>query len=249
MFLPGQEDIDSLKTLLLENLPLVIPQCDRGTLEHGDNINRARTDTFVIHTLYAAMTPEQQLKAFEIPPSKIRKFVISTNIAETSVTIPGIRYVVDPGLVKVRSLQSNTGIDMLRVVPVSQSQANQRAGRAGRECPGKCFRLYREAEFDKLAMCAIPEIQRISVSQALLQLIAMGIPNVIEFPYPSPPSQQTLRKALEQLYSLGALGKVRIHCFLIYLHVDLTVSFILLGHGNHTSRKKYSSLTSGTALC
>ena len=163
---------------------------------------------FVIYTLYAAMSPDQQLKAFQISPPGVRKFVLSTNIAETSVTIPGIKYVVDPGLVKVRSLQPQTGIEMLRVVPVSQSQANQRAGRAGRECPGKCFRLYRQEEFKKLNVCTTPEIQRIGISQVLLQLMSMGISNVVEFPYPSPPSQQTLKKALEQLYCIGALGKV-----------------------------------------
>jgi ATP-dependent RNA helicase DHX8/PRP22 len=179
VFLPGQEDIDGLRLLLLENLPLSLPNYLKSSEvkahEHIQEESRRRPDTFVIHTLYAAMSPEQQLKAFELPPPGVRKFVLSTNIAETSVTIPGITYVVDPGLVKVKSLQTNTGIDMLRVIPVSQSQANQRAGRAGRECPGKCFRLYRDVEFDKLELCAMPEIQRISMAQVLLQLISMGI--------------------------------------------------------------------------
>jgi HrpA-like RNA helicase len=95
-------------------------------------------NSFIVHTLYAAMTPEQQLRAFDIIPSnkRVRKFVISTNIAETSVTIPGIRYVVDPGLAKIRDLHSGSYVDMLHVCPVSQSQSNQRAGRAGREAPG-----------------------------------------------------------------------------------------------------------------
>lgn len=210
MFLPGQEDIDSLRMLLLESLPLSTPSYLQLSKKPEDaaEASRRRAGAFVIHTLYAAMSPDQQLRAFEVPPPGVRKIVLSTNIAETSVTIPGIKYVVDPGLVKERSLQTNTGIDMLRVVPVSQSQANQRAGRAGRESAGKCFRLYRDVEFDHLELCAVPEIQRISVAQAMLQLISMGISNVIEFPYPSPPSPQTLRKALEQLYCLGALGKV-----------------------------------------
>lgn len=212
VFLPGQEDIDGLRLLLEEGLPLTTPHYARGQTNGGGTIEATAVrnkDSYVIQTLYAAMSPEQQLKAFELPPPGVRKFVLSTNIAETSVTIPGIKYVVDPGLVKVRSLQANTGIDMLRVVPVSQSQANQRSGRAGRESPGKCFRLYREAEFSKLELCAVPEIQRISVAQAMLQLISMGIGNVVDFPYPSPPSQHTLKKALEQLLCLGALGKVR----------------------------------------
>ncbi len=202
VFLPGQEDIDSLKVQLIETLPFIESKMSKAS---SSSVTGRRSD-FVVHSLYAAMTPEQQLRAFELPPNGSRKFVLSTNIAETSVTIPGIRYVVDPGLVKVRSQQDGTGFDMLKVMPVSQSQSNQRAGRAGRECAGKCFRLFQEREFEALSLCTIPEIQRISISQAMLQLISMGI-DVIRFPFPSPPVASSQKLALMQLVFLGALHK------------------------------------------
>lgn len=245
VFLPGQEDIDGLRILLMDNLSLILPRyLEKSALtDNGIEEKYRRESAYVIHTLYAAMSPEQQLRAFERPPAGVRKFVLSTNIAETSVTIPGIKYVVDPGLVKVRSLQANTGIDMLRVDPVSQSQANQRAGRAGRESAGKCFRLYRDVEFEKLDLCATPEIQRISVAQAMLQLISMGISNVVDFPYPSPPSQNTLRKALEQLLCLGALQKVGRS---IHFTVDTLIYFA--GHENLCAWKKPGCSTVGTDI-
>ena len=227
VFLPGQEDIEGLRDLLI-NYSKSCGSADEGTALEGteaEDVVDIDNDTsndqqskrskygvgptqFVVYTLYAAMSPEQQLRAFETPPPGFRKFVLATNIAETSVTIPGIKYVVDPGLAKMRSLQTGTGVDMLKVCAISQSQANQRTGRAGRECHGKCFRLFQEIEMGKLPLASIPEIQRISISQVLLQLMCMGVTEVMSFPFPSPPSEVTVKKGLEQLLLLGALGKV-----------------------------------------
>ena len=101
--------------------------------------------------LYASLPPQEQTKVFETKPESAKaKIILSTNIAETSVTIPGVRYVIDSGLVKQRAFQNSTGVDSLKVMPVSQAQATQRAGRAGRLGPGKCFRLFTADTFNSL---------------------------------------------------------------------------------------------------
>jgi HrpA-like RNA helicase len=98
----------------------------------------------------------------------------------------------------------------MQVVPVSQSQANQRTGRAGRECEGKCYRLFTEESFESLDQSSTPEILRIGVAQVLLQLFAMNISNPLQFPYPTPPTRQAFVNALSLLFCLGALSKVTI---------------------------------------
>ena len=115
---------------------------------------------------------------------------------------------VDSGFVKTRLIQPSTGIEMLKVTPVSKAQANQRAGRAGRESEGKCYRLFTESAFESLETVTTPEIQRVNVAQVVLQLKQMGVVSPLDFPYVSPPSPVVLRKALELLFLLGALGKV-----------------------------------------
>ena len=97
-----------------------------------------------------------------------------------------------------------------KVMPISQSQGNQRAGRAGRDSPGKCYRLYTEEAFESLPVSTVPEIQRINIAQVLLQLKTLGVINLVEFPFISPPTETVFRKALELLLSLGCLNKVRL---------------------------------------
>ncbi len=218
VFLPGQEEIESLKQLLEEYLPTVEPKKMTPLTSHTQQSAIGNSDltmmqetsqSFRILPLYAALDQEEQMLSFQPSIPGVRKFVLSTNIAETSVTISGIKYVVDPGKVKSKCLAAGpTGSEMLRVVPVSQSQANQRAGRAGRESEGMCFRLFPESSFRKLDVSSLPEIQRVGVSQVILQLLAMGIRDPIHFPYVSPPSSQAMKCALLQLVDIGALDKV-----------------------------------------
>ena len=160
---------------------------------------------FMILPLYAAMSPEDQLKVFAKQTKGIRKFILSTNIAETSVTISGIKYVVDCGYVKTRWIQPNTGMEILKSIPISKSQANQRAGRAGREQDGTVYRLYTELVFETLDDQSIPEIQRVGMAQVILNLLSYGVKDIIDFPYLNPPSESILRKGLEQLYAFGAI--------------------------------------------
>ena len=162
---------------------------------------------FEVRPLYASMSPEQQLEAFAPCIDKgSRKFVLSTNIAETSVTINDIVYVVDTGYFKCKVNDTATGMDMLKTVPVSKQQADQRRGRAGRTGPGQCYRVYTEEVYDKqLAEEAIPEIQRVNISQVILQLKTIGVKSPQNFPYVSAPSRSSLRNAMEELLLLGAL--------------------------------------------
>ncbi|ODA82544.1 hypothetical protein RJ55_01051 [Drechmeria coniospora] len=155
--------------------------------------------------LYAGLSTEQQMYVFDKAPKGTRKVICSTNIAEASVTIDGIVYVVDCGFVKLRAYNPTTGIETLTAAPVSKASASQRAGRAGRTRPGKCFRLYTQQAFEALPEANPPELQRSNLGPVVLQLKALGIDNVVRFDFLSPPPAELMSKALELLYSLGAL--------------------------------------------
>ena len=157
--------------------------------------------------LYANLPAEQQVLVFQPVSSTTRKIVIATNIAETSVTIPGIRYVIDPGFTREKRYDAHSGIDSLETVPISQVSAQQRAGRAGRTGPGKCFRLYSSDYYHTFAEKTLPEIQRTSLLSTVLYLKVLGIDDVLAFAYLDPPSPQSLSIALRQLYVLGALDE------------------------------------------
>ncbi|CAZ81000.1 unnamed protein product [Tuber melanosporum] len=147
-----------------------------------------------------------QLAVFDPAPENHRKVIVSTNIAEASVTIENIVFVIDCGFVKLRTFDPRTGIEALSAVPVSRASATQRAGRAGRTKAGKCFRLYTQRAFnDIMAEMGIPEIQRSNLAPVLLQLKALGIDNVVRFDFITPPPSELMVRALELLFSLGAL--------------------------------------------
>lgn len=197
VFLSGQEDIEALAELLSES---------------------AETDTSIgktglcmeICSLYSALAPEEQAKAFRPPkgPAKsTRKVILATNIAETSVTINGIRHVVDTGWVKVRRYVPSTGLDSLKVTQIARAQAQQRTGRAGREASGKCYRLFTESAFERLDAVPQPEIQRVNLTQVVLQLLAMGVDDPQHFDYLSPPSATALARAFETLLALGCIAE------------------------------------------
>ncbi|KAK8803880.1 hypothetical protein WA588_005770 [Blastocystis sp. NMH] len=191
VFLTGQEEIESLALLLQDKLKLLPPNAS----------------SLLVFPLYAALPPEQQLVVFTPPPPNTRKVILSTNLAESSVTIPGIKYVVDTGMVKLRVTQAATGLESLLVVPVSKSHAWQRTGRAGRESEGKCFRLFTEDSFLSLREDSIPEIQRCNLASILLQLKTIGINDVLNFNYLQAPSRDSLKRALQQLLMLGAVDR------------------------------------------
>ncbi|GAA5829523.1 hypothetical protein JCM11251_000190 [Rhodosporidiobolus azoricus] len=157
--------------------------------------------------LHSGLTTEAQIAVFEPPPPRTRKVIVSTNIAEASVTIDGIKYVVDSGLVKLRSFDPSTGMDALVTTPCSLASLAQRAGRAGRTSPGKCFRLFPSSALSTLLPTTPPEITRSDISLLVLQLKSLGIQNVLRFDWMTSPSAMMLERALEFLYCLGALDE------------------------------------------
>ncbi|KAL9030487.1 MAG: hypothetical protein Q9196_001405 [Gyalolechia fulgens] len=190
LFLTGQEEIDTSCEILFERMKALGPTVPE----------------LIILPVYSALPSEMQSKIFEPAPPGSRKVVIATNIAETSITIDQIYYVIDPGFVKQNAYDPKLGMDSLVVTPISQAQAKQRAGRAGRTGPGKCFRLYTEAAFQsEMLPTSIPEIQRQNLSHTILMLKAMGINDLLHFDFMDPPPPNTMLTALEELYALSAL--------------------------------------------
>jgi ATP-dependent RNA helicase DHX37/DHR1 len=161
--------------------------------------------------LYSQLPTSQQMRVFEPPPEGSRLIVLATNVAETSLTIPGVRYVFDCGRAKEKKYDLITGVQSFEVGWISKASANQRAGRAGRTGPGHCYRLYSSAVFERdFEEYAAPEISRTPLEGVVLQLKSMGAP-VVNFPFPTPPDRESLQRAENLLSYLGALsseGKV-----------------------------------------
>ncbi|OCL12914.1 P-loop containing nucleoside triphosphate hydrolase protein [Glonium stellatum] len=156
--------------------------------------------------LYSQLPTNQQLRVFEPPPDGSRLIVLATNVAETSLTIPGIRYVFDCGRAKEKKYDRITGVQSFEVGWISKASANQRAGRAGRTGPGHCYRLYSSAVFERdFEEYAYPEISRTPLEGVVLQLKSMGAP-VVNFPFPTPPDRDSLQKAEKLLSYLGAIS-------------------------------------------
>ncbi|TDH67414.1 hypothetical protein CCR75_000420 [Bremia lactucae] len=156
--------------------------------------------------LYGALSERLQRAIFDpVPINQVRLVIVATNIAETSVTIDGVRYVVDCGFTKQKVYNPAQQIESLIVVPISKVSAQQRAGRAGRTTPGKCFRLYNKTSYDEMAQETVPEIQRTNLANTVLYLKLLGIQDVLGFSYLDPPDEDSLLDALKQLYVLGAL--------------------------------------------
>ncbi|KAJ3077503.1 ATP-dependent RNA helicase dhx37 [Quaeritorhiza haematococci] len=156
--------------------------------------------------LYSLLSTPAQMRVFEEPPPGHRLCVVATNVAETSLTIPGIRYVVDCGKVKERTYDPQTGVQTFRITWTSKASADQRAGRAGRISSGHCYRLFSSAVFnDYFPLYAKPEIERVPLESVVLQMKGMGIRKVVGFPFPTPPGKEVLREAERVLVFLGAL--------------------------------------------
>ncbi|CAM8876327.1 unnamed protein product [Rhodiola kirilowii] len=192
LFLTGQEEIDYACQSLYERM--------KGL---GKNVPE-----LIILPVYSALPSEMQSRIFEPAPPGKRKVVVATNIAEASLTIDGIFYVIDPGFAKQNVYNPKQGLDSLVITPISQASAKQRAGRAGRTGPGKCYRLYTESAYrNEMSPTSVPEIQRINLGMTTLTMKAMGINDLLSFDFMDPPAPQALISAMEQLYSLGALDE------------------------------------------
>jgi pre-mRNA-splicing factor ATP-dependent RNA helicase DHX15/PRP43 len=200
LFLTGEEEIeDAVRKITLE-VDEMVREADAGPMK--------------TYPLYGTLPPAQQQRIFDPapPPTKPggrpgRKCIVSTNIAETSLTIDGIVYVVDPGFSKQKVYNPRIRVESLLVSPISKASAQQRAGRAGRTRPGKCFRLYTEAAFKKeLIEQTYPEILRSNLSSTVLELKKLGIDDLVHFDLMDPPAPETLMRALEELNYLACLN-------------------------------------------
>jgi len=191
VFLTGQDEIEAAVEILNERT--------RGL--------GSRLGELIICPIYSTLPSEQQAKIFDPTPPGARKVVLATNIAETSVTIDGVVYVIDPGFCKQKRYDPRAGIESLLVVPISRASAIQRAGRAGRTQPGKCFRLYTKwSYYNEMSDETSPEILRTNLSQVVLSLKSLGIDDLIHFDFLDKPPTDALIRSLEQLYALGALN-------------------------------------------
>ncbi|KAG7724277.1 hypothetical protein KL948_005331 [Ogataea haglerorum] len=172
------------------------------TLEEGQTAE----DPLYVLPLYSLLPTKEQMKIFERPPNGARLCVVATNIAETSLTIPNIRYVVDCGRSKERSFNEDTGVQSYEIKWISKASADQRAGRAGRTGPGHCYRLFSSAVYEsEFTQFSKPEILRMPAESVVLTMKSMGIDNIINFPFVTPPTRDLLRKAEKLLQHLGAL--------------------------------------------
>ena len=189
VFLTGQETVESLENLVTE---------------YALSLSRDVPKMLVL-PLFAALPQTAQQRVFQPAPPRTRKVILATNIAETSVTVSGVRFVIDCGKAKIKQFRSRIGLDSLLVKPISKSAAIQRKGRAGREAPGQCYRLYTETSYHEMQQNNTPEILRCDLSHAILTMKARGVDDIINFPFLDYPSRDALEKALLQLYQLGAL--------------------------------------------
>ncbi|CAG9768662.1 unnamed protein product [Ceutorhynchus assimilis] len=155
-------------------------------------------------TLYAAQPGLQQMAVFNPAPVGVRKVIISTNIAETSVTISGIKYVIDSGMVKVRTFHPSTGLELLKVQRISREQADQRTGRAGRQSQGFCYRLYTKSQFELMNKSTVPEVQKANLNTVALQLLALKL-HMLNFDFMDAPPKESVEAAFRQLKLLGAI--------------------------------------------
>jgi pre-mRNA-splicing factor ATP-dependent RNA helicase DHX16 len=191
VFLTGQDEIE---------------QAEQSLQETAKKLGSAAPE-LMICPIYANLPTDLQQRIFDPTPPKTRKVVLATNIAETSLTIDNIVYVIDPGYVKENRYTAATNMESLTAVPISRASANQRAGRAGRTAPGKAFRLYTKwAYYNDLPESTTPEIQRTNLNSVVLLLKSLGINDLITFDFMDPPSPDMLIRSLEQLYALGALN-------------------------------------------
>lgn len=165
----------------------------------------ATKPTWIILPLHSNMSIADQDKVFDYAPEGVRKCIVSTNIAETSLTIDGIRFVVDSGKVKEMSYDASCRLSRLKEFQISKASADQRKGRAGRTGPGVCYRLYTEKAFDEFEPYAVPEIHRVPLDSLLLQMVCMGLPNARLFPFIEPPPAGSIEGAIVSLKRQGAM--------------------------------------------
>ena len=199
VFLPGERDIRDTEAALLDHL--------KGRGRRAGDDKGARPGDIEILPLYARLTAAEQHRVFE--PHRLRRVVLATNVAETSLTVPGIRYVIDPGLARISRYSNKTKVQRLPIEPVSQASANQRAGRCGRVAEGVAIRLFSQADYVSRPRFTEPEILRTSLASVILQMASLGLGVVEDFPFLDAPDRRAVRDGVALLVEIGALAQDR----------------------------------------
>jgi ATP-dependent helicase HrpA len=219
---------------------LIFMPGERDIRETGDQLEDRLSGEAEVIPLFGRLSSGDQQRVFV--PSSRRKIVIATNIAETSLTIPGIRYVIDAGLARISRYNPRTRIKRLPIEPVSQSSANQRKGRAGRVREGVCIRLYSEEDFNSRPPFTQPEIQRANLAEVILRMKAFHLGDIETFPFVQPPTSSAIANGYALLQELGALDErrelTRLGEDLARLPIDPTLGRMLLqSHHEHATRE------------
>ncbi|KAK2085393.1 Pre-mRNA-splicing factor ATP-dependent RNA helicase PRP16 [Saguinus oedipus] len=189
IFMPGQEDIEVTSDQIVEHL------------EELEN-----APALAVLPIYSQLPSDLQAKIFQKAPDGVRKCIVATNIAETSLTVDGIMFVIDSGYCKLKVFNPRIGMDALQIYPISQANANQRSGRAGRTGPGQCFRLYTQSAYkNELLTTTVPEIQRTNLANVVLLLKSLGVQDLLQFHFMDPPPEDNMLNSMYQLWILGAL--------------------------------------------
>ncbi|WP_291452339.1 DUF3418 domain-containing protein, partial [Actinomyces sp. ICM47] len=197
VFLPGERDIRDTEAALLDHL--------KGRGRSAGDDKGARSGDIEILPLYARLTAAEQHRVFE--PHRLRRVVLATNVAETSLTVPGIRYVIDPGLARISRYSNKTKVQRLPIEPISQASANQRAGRCGRVAEGVAIRLFSQADYVSRPRFTEPEILRTSLASVILQMASLGLGAVEDFPFLDAPDRRAVRDGVALLVEIGALAQ------------------------------------------
>ncbi|KAK4790198.1 hypothetical protein SAY86_017502 [Trapa natans] len=197
IFMTGQDEIEAACYALAERMEQLIASAKQGVSK------------LLILPIYSQLPADLQAKIFQKAEDGARKCIVATNIAETSLTVDGIFYVIDTGYGKMKVYNPKMGMDALQVFPVSQAAADQRAGRAGRTGPGTCYRLYTEnAYLNEMLPSPVPEIQRTNLGNVVLLLKSLKVENLLDFDFMDPPPQDNILNSMYQLWVLGALNNV-----------------------------------------
>lgn len=197
IFMTGQDEIEAACYALAERMEQLISSTQKAVAK------------LLILPIYSQLPADLQAKIFQRAEDGARKCIVATNIAETSLTVDGIFYVIDTGYGKMKVYNPRMGMDALQVFPVSRAAADQRAGRAGRTGPGTCYRLYTESAYhNEMLPSQVPEIQRTNLGNVVLLLKSLKIENLLDFDFMDPPPQENILNSMYQLWVLGALNNV-----------------------------------------
>uniref|UniRef100_A0A5B6ZC59 RNA helicase n=1 Tax=Davidia involucrata TaxID=16924 RepID=A0A5B6ZC59_DAVIN len=197
IFMTGQDEIEATCYALSERMEQLISSAKQAVSK------------LLILPIYSQLPADLQAKIFQKAEDGARKCIVATNIAETSLTVDGIYYVIDTGYGKMKVYNPRMGMDALQVFPVSRAAADQRAGRAGRTGPGTCYRLYTESAYqNEMLPSPVPEIQRTNLGNVVLLLKSLKIENLLDFDFMDPPPQDNILNSMYQLWVLGALNNV-----------------------------------------